>query len=348
MLLALLLLQTSLLVRPMYLGDAPPQLRSARALLVAYDGARNAAPGVKRTRAQAEELAGELARRAQAGEDFAALVREHSEARNAQKGGVLGSFAQGMLDPKLDEFLFAAAPGAVSEPIATPAGWNVLQRLESEVGVLQIRIDVPDANDEAKPRARLAELLGKLSAGGDFAALARQYSDDADSRARGGQFAVYLRGSDDQLLKQAAFELAPGALSAPVRSPLGYHVLKRVEPSAIEPALHENRWVRLRGILVQYDLAKGADMLKAPDQKHAREIVDALAERVRKGEDFAALAAEFNDDPGGKQRRGDLGWVLRGAPGLPPQLEMAALTPVGPPLEPLLTDYGYLLVRRER
>lgn len=348
MLLALLLLQSSLLVRPMYLGDAPPQLRSARALLVAWEGARNAPPGARRTRAEAEELAHDYARRAQAGEDFAALVREHSEARNAQKGGVLGSFAPGMLEPRLDEFLFAAAPGAISEPIATPAGWNVLQRIDSEVGVLQIRIDVPDPSDESRPRARLAELLSRLSAGGDFAALARQYSDEAESRARGGQFAVYQRGSDDQLLKETAFALAPGAVSAPVRSPLGYHVLKRVDPSAIEPALHENRWVRLRGILVQYDLAKGADMLKAPNQKRAREIVDALAERAKKGEDLAALAAEFNDDPGGKERRGDLGWILRGAPGLPPQIEMAALTAVGPPLEPLLTDYGYLLVRRER
>ncbi len=348
MILALLLLQTSLLVKPMYLGEAPPELRAARAILVAHEGARNAPPGTKRTRAQAEELAAELEKRARAGEDFGALVREHSDARNASKGGVLGSFAPGMLDPHLDEFLFAAAPGAVSGPIATPAGWNVLQRIESEVAVLQIRIDVPDPNDEAQPRARLAQLLARLSAGGDFAALAREFSDDAQSKARGGQFAIYQRGSDDQQLKLAAFELAPGAISQPLRTPLGYHVLKRVNSDQVDPSLRENRWVRLRAILVQYDLAKGADMLKAPDQKRAREIVDALAERAAKGEDLAALAGEFNDDPGGKARQGDLGWVLRGAPGLPPAIEMAALLPAGKLGDPLLTDFGYLLIRRER
>jgi parvulin-like peptidyl-prolyl isomerase len=339
--LALLCVQTSLLARPLYLDEAPPELRSARHLLLHF------AAGT-RTRAQTEELAQELARRAHAGEDFAALVRSDSQAPDAQSGGVLGTFARGMLEPHLDEFLFAAEPGAVSEPLETPAGWALLQRIDTLAAVLQIRIDVKEPAGEAPARARLAQILGQLSSGGDFAKLAREFSDDADSKARGGQFAIYERGAADQLLKQAAFELAVGQVSLPVRSPFGYHLLKRVAPAELDPALRENLWVRLRAILVQYDLAQGADMSKAPDQKKAREIADALIARIRKGEDMREVAAEFNDDPGGKQRKGDLGWVHRGAPNLVPALSQAALLPVGTLGDPLLTPFGYLIVRRER
>jgi len=346
--LALLCAQTSLLARPLYLDEAPPELRSVRHLLLSFTGAHGAPPGTTRSRAEAEEFCAELARRAQAGEDFAALVRGASQAPDAQSGGVLGTFARGMLEPRLDEFLFAAEPGAISAPLETPAGWALLQRIDTQAAVLQIRIDVKDPAGEAPARAKLAQLLGQLSSGGDFAKLAREFSDDAESRARGGQFAIYERGAADQLLKQAAFELAVGQISQPVRSPFGYHVLKRVAPAELDPALRENLWVRLRAILVQYDLAQGADMTKAPDQKKAREIADALTARIRKGEDMQKVAAEFNDDPGGKQRQGDLGWIHRGAPNLVPALSQAALIPVGTLGDPLLTPFGYLIVRRER
>lgn len=345
--LALLLVQNSLLARPLYLEEAPPELRSARHLLLPFEGAHGAPEGTRRTRAEAQEFAAALVQRARAGEDFTRLVKSYSQAPSAQAGGVLGSFAHGMLDTHLDAFLFSAESGAVSEPLETPAGIAILQRIDTEAAVLQIRIDVKDPAGEAPARARLAQLLPRLP-GGDFGKLAREFSDDAETRARGGQFAIYERGAGDTLLKAAAFELPLGGISEPIRSPLGYHVLKRVAPAEVDPKLRENQWVRLRAILVQYDLALGADMSHTRDQKKARELVDALAARVRNGEDLAALAAEFNDDPGGRERKGDLGWIHRGAPNITPMLSQAALLPVGSVCEPLLSPFGYLIVRRER
>ncbi|MBK7645311.1 MAG: peptidylprolyl isomerase [Planctomycetes bacterium] len=346
---ALLCFQSSLLARPLYLDEAPPELRSARHLLLAYKGARIPPTGQSRTREQAEELGIELLRRAHAGEDFLQLAREYSDSPNAKEGGVLGTFAPGMLEPHLDEFLFAATTGAVSDMIETPAGWTILQRIETEAGVLQIQIDVKDPGGRgASPCARCAQVVGKLSSGGDFAELAKEFSDDAESRARGGQFAIYERGPRDKLLKSAAFELSIGEVSQPIRSPLGYHILKRVAPGPSIRSCARTRWVRLRAILVQYDLAQGADMAHAPDQKKARQIADALAVRLHAGEDMLEVAAEFNDDPGGKKRRGDLGWIHRGAPNITPMLQQAALLPIGQIGDPLLTPFGYLLVRRER
>ena len=45
----------------------------------------------------------------------------------------------------------------------------------------------------------------------------------------------------------------------------------------------------------------------------ARERADSVLARARAGEDFAALALEFSDDPGSAQQGGDLGWFRRGS-----------------------------------
>ena len=60
------------------------------------------------------------------------------------------------------------------------------------------------------------------------------------------------------------------------------------------------------------------------------------------------LAREFDEDLGGNEREGDLGWVFRGQPGLPKELKRACLLRVGDVAEPQKTAAGYLLVRRER
>jgi parvulin-like peptidyl-prolyl isomerase len=49
------------------------------------------------------------------------------------------------------------------------------------------------------------------------------------------------------------------------------------------------------------------------DTKAERAEIEAILQRVRAGEDFAKLADEFTEDPGGKGKGGDLGWFGRGA-----------------------------------
>jgi len=49
------------------------------------------------------------------------------------------------------------------------------------------------------------------------------------------------------------------------------------------------------------------------DTKAERAKIEAILQRVRAGEDFAKLADEFTEDPGGKGKGGDLGWFGRGA-----------------------------------
>ena len=64
---------------------------------------------------------------------------------------------------------------------------------------------------------------------------------------------------------------------------------------------------RLRHILVKVDQGASAE-----DKQKAKAEADDVLARVKKGEDFAALAKEHSDDPGSKEKGGDLDWIARG------------------------------------
>jgi parvulin-like peptidyl-prolyl isomerase len=298
-------LQASSLVRPMYLSERPPETRCARNILLVHEGATAASAEHSRSREEALELAGDLVRRLRDGESFERMAETYSQAGNARTGAVLGSFAPGMLAPELDRFLFSAAIDEISEPLATRSGVHILQRIESHAAVLQILVS--GQGDDA--RARCDELLARM------------------------------RGPSDTLLKAAAFDMPVGEIAGPFESPLGFHILKRVRLDEIDPERVELNFVRVRAILVQFDVATGADMTRAPTVSAAKTIADEL---------MRTLARAHDDDPGGKEREGDLGWIYRHTPELSPILRRAFLMRVDELSEPTLTSHGWLILRRER
>lgn len=337
---AVFLLQASILTQPLYLSTEPPPLRTAQNILL-LDSSPSSPT---RSRAATLELAHDLVVRARGGTDFASLAKEYSQADNTQFGALLGTFAPGMLAPSLDRFLFAASVGDVSDPLEAPNGVHILRRVETFAAVLQIH--VADAGDAG--RARCVEILAELGRGVDFGELARKHSDDKPSAARGGQFAIYERSPRDTLLKMTAFQMRVGEVAGPIESPLGWHILKRVPLSDVDPNLAQPSFVRLRAILVRFDIALGADPLTDRNQGKAKRIADDLYQRIVRGEEMRAVAHEFNDDTDGQEREGDLGWVYRNSPALPWPLRQAALTPVGELSAPTSTSLGYLIVRREK
>jgi len=68
------------------------------------------------------------------GEDFEALAKKYSQdPGSAEKGGDLGYFGAGLLDPNYDKAMFALKPGEVSEPTLTAFGYHII-RLENIKG----------------------------------------------------------------------------------------------------------------------------------------------------------------------------------------------------------------------
>ncbi len=85
----------------------------------------------------------------------------------------------------------------------------------------------PDADDAAKQKARseAEAVLEDLRAGGDFAALAKEHSQDA-SAAQGGDLDFFSRGQMVPPFETAAFALKTGDVSAVVETQFGLHIIK--------------------------------------------------------------------------------------------------------------------------
>lgn len=90
-----------------------------------------------------------------------------------------------------------------------------------------IRVDpeaTPGKWDEAEARAR--ELKRKLDNGTDFARLAKKESDDRTSKNKGGSLGFIDREKMVPEFSEAAFSLKLGEISGPVKTFLGYHIIK--------------------------------------------------------------------------------------------------------------------------
>jgi len=74
------------------------------------------------------------------------------------------------------------------------------------------------------PTAQMIE--AKLKGGGDFAALAKQYSTDPGTKDKGGELGFFTRAAMVKDFSDAAFSMKPGQISQPVHSPYGWHIIQ--------------------------------------------------------------------------------------------------------------------------
>ena len=88
-----------------------------------------------------------------------------------------------------------------------------------------LRVD----GDDEEVAARAAEIAAEARRGADFADLAREHSQDETNAGAGGDLGLVERGRMVPEFENAAFALAEGEISDPVRSPFGYHVIHVTE-----------------------------------------------------------------------------------------------------------------------
>jgi len=88
-----------------------------------------------------------------------------------------------------------------------------------------------DADEEAvsKAKEKAGDVLKQIRAGGDFAEIASQYSDDPGSSAQGGDLGFFARGAMVPAFEDTVFSQQVGDVSEPVKSQFGFHIIKLAE-----------------------------------------------------------------------------------------------------------------------
>ncbi|HZY17175.1 MAG TPA: peptidylprolyl isomerase [Ramlibacter sp.] len=190
--------------------------------------------------------------RARAGEDFAALAREASDAPGAaSNGGVMGLRAADRYPPLFLEAVQALPQGGVSQVVRSGAGFHVLKVVEKRQGELPTTVTQSHARhillrtgarlSETAARERLADLRRRITAGqADFAQLAREFSQDGTA-SRGGDLGWANPGSYVPEFEDAMNALAPGEVSEPLVSRFGVHLIQLLERRTAKLSPREQR-----------------------------------------------------------------------------------------------------------
>jgi peptidyl-prolyl cis-trans isomerase D len=94
-----------------------------------------------------------------------------------------------------------------------------------------------EGKDEAAVKAQAESILKQVKAGGDFAALAKKYSEDEASAKNGGDLDYFGRGRMVKEFDEAAFSLTPGSISDLVKTQFGFHIIKVIDkkPASTRP-----------------------------------------------------------------------------------------------------------------
>ncbi len=178
--------------------------------------------------------------RARAGEDFASLVREFSDASDRANGGQLGLRTGSRYPPLFLDATQTLAVGDISGVVRSGAGFHILKVIEKKgsgmpaMSVTQNRarhilLRVSAQLSEVAARDKLAEFKKRIVAGqADFAALARDNSQDG-SAAQGGDLGWANPGMFVPEFEEVMNRLAPGQISDPLVSRFGVHLIQLVE-----------------------------------------------------------------------------------------------------------------------
>jgi peptidyl-prolyl cis-trans isomerase C len=130
-----------------------------------------------------------------------------------------------LLQAELDAKTAVTAEQVNDFYVKNPAAFQQGERVKASHILVRVQANADPAERE-KARAKAAGLLADVKAGKDFAALAKQYSDDPGSGAQGGDLGFFQRGQMVPPFEQAAFALAVGQTSELVTSDFGFHIIR--------------------------------------------------------------------------------------------------------------------------
>ncbi len=109
---------------------------------------------------------------------------------------------------------------------------------------------------------------------------------------------------------------------------------------------HKDRYIEKEAVHARHILIKLPKDATDQERKEKEDLIKSLFERAKKGEDFAELAKKYSEDPGSKNRGGDLGFFTRGRM-VKPFEDLAFRLKPGEIGGPVKTTFGYHIIKVE-
>lgn len=208
-------------------------------------------------------------------------------------------------------------------------------RSKEEIKVAHILIAVRPNEDTATAYQKIDSIYKAITVNkASFAELAKQYSDDKGSGAKGGDIGYISALQVVYPFENAAYATAAGQVSKPFRTQFGFHIVK------VEDKRKSNGQVEVAQIMVSISKAKGEEGLAI-----ARKKMSDIQAELKSGTSFEDLAKKYSDDKFSK----DKGGLMEpfGVGKLMPTFEATAfaLKKPGDISDPVQTEYGLHLIK---
>jgi peptidyl-prolyl cis-trans isomerase SurA len=173
-----------------------------------------------------------------AGKNFGETARAYSDDPSVKSnGGDIGYITVFTLPYGLENLAYSLKPGQVSKPYRSKAGYHIFKNLGTRKSLgrmkaAQILVPFPPkTTEEGRLASRLKadSIYQRLRQGAGFSEQAKLYSGDNLSYQNGGELPEFGIGKYDSSFETAAFGLSKdGAISQPIATPFGYHIIKRI------------------------------------------------------------------------------------------------------------------------
>ncbi len=171
----------------------------------------------------------------------------------------------------------------------------------------------------------------------DFAKVARDSSDDPSAKENGGDLGYFTGMQMVYPFETVAYTTPVGQVSMPVRTRFGYHIIKVADKRPAQGEIHcSHIMIKVAAGTAETDTAA----------INAKSKINEIYAKLKAGEKFEDLAANYSDDKGSAKNGGVLPWFGTGR--MVPEFEKAAfaLKNDGDYTEPVRSSYGWHIIKR--
>jgi peptidyl-prolyl cis-trans isomerase SurA len=232
------------------------------------------------------------------------LADPYMRDQTVQDALVKEAYTRMQTDVKVSHILIKVGPDAA--PADTLTEYNKIMKIRDEIIKKQISFD--DA--------------------------AKKYSMDDRSAPHGGDIGYITALETYYPFENAVYNTKAGSVSMPVRTQLGYHLIKVIERKA-DPGQ----------VLVAHIMIRTPAKMQAADSLKLLKLTDSIYALVQQGQNFGDLAKKLSQDPSTGKRGGILPWFGVGRMPAPFEQASFALKNVGDVSVPIRTAYGWHIIK---
>ena len=199
--------------------------------------------------------------------DFATAATRYSDSQNALEGGDLGWRSSDEIPTAFANMISGMQPGQILGPIRGASGFQLVQLVETrsaaeapanaqmvtQYQARHILVRVGDKTSDADAKARIDTLRARIAGGADFTEVARENSDDLNTRSTGGELGWFDSDAFGADFGAQVAALQDGQVSAPFKTQAGWHIVQR-EGSRQVDATDQNRRAQVREAIGQRKL----------------------------------------------------------------------------------------------